>query len=472
MGILKTKTMRQPRSMTEGSLWSQILLFALPLACTGILQQLFNAADIAVVGNFTGTLGAVCMAACGACGPIVNLMVNLFVGLSLGSNVLVAQAIGAQDEKRLYRTVSTSLFIALSAGVLAAIVGMLFAVQILEMMAVPEEVLPMATLYLRIYMAAMPVIVIYNFEAALFRGAGNTRTPLLVLSLGGVINVLLNLILVVWFHLAVEGVAIGTLVSNAVSALILFVMLLKGNSGLKINLKKLQFDGSLAARCLKVGVPAGLQGAVFSVANIIVQTATNSLGTNVIAAGSAAINVEATTFNVLNSYGQACVTFVGQNYGAGKLERCKQVLKVCLVEDFISVASIAALCCLFGDKIVLLFNSNPEVVALAYYRIRVLCLSHCASLFYEVFAGYLRAFGISTLPAILTALGVCGIRCLWVFFYFPVHHTYQDLMLVYPVSLISTSVVVGLALLYCHPASRRLQARAEKEKLVLSEATV
>lgn len=441
-------------NMMEGPLWLPVLLFALPLAATGILQQLFNAADIAVVGNFTGELGAVCMAAVGASAPVINLILNLFIGMSLGSNVVVARAIGAKEPEVVTKAIGTSITFALAAGIGASILGEIFCVQILELIGVPEEVMSMASLYLRIYMAGMPVILLYNFEAALFRGAGNTKVPLIVLTCAGCINVGLNLIFVIFLHMAVEGVAIATVSSNVFSAVVLFILLKKGMSGLKLEMKYLKLDLQILRGILAIGLPAGLQGAVFAVANIIVQTAFNALGTMVMAASSAAITIEATTFNILNSFSQACVTFTGQNYGAGNFARCKKVLKVCLIEDFICVFTIAMSIIFFGRNLLLLFNSDPQVIALGYSRIVVLCLSHCCSLFYECISGYLRGFGISMLPFILAVIGICGIRIFWVFVIFPMNPTFMTVILVYPISLVTTSLMMAGALIILRPAAK------------------
>ena len=324
---------QQKSTMLYGSLWKNVFLFAIPLAFTGILQQLFNAADIAIVGQFTQERGASAMAAVGANAPIVALLLNFFVGISLGSNVVIANAIGSNQNGTIHSAIGTSILIALAGGILLAIGGQWIVDPLLASLSVPSEVVNMATIYLRIYLIGMPVILLYNFEAAILRGAGDTKTPLFVLSISGVLNVILNLVFVIGFKLDVEGVAIATVVSNAMSSIILLIKLIRSKTIIHLDLRHLDFNRYVLVRILRIGIPAGIQSSVFSIANVIVQGATNSLGTLVMAASSAAMNIEIFAFNVLASFGQACTTFVGQNYGAHQISRCKQILKVCLTES-------------------------------------------------------------------------------------------------------------------------------------------
>ena len=446
---------KKPLDMLHGSIWNKIPRFALPVAATAILEQLFNASDVAVVGNFTGAAKTVSVAAVGANSPIISLIVNLFIGISLGTNVVIANAVGRKDREAVKKTVHTSVLVALIGGILVAAFGEAVAQPLLGMLNVPEDVFPLALLYLRIYFLGMPVILLYNFEAAIFRSVGNTKTPLIALACSGVLNVLLNLFFVAVLHMTVNGVAIATVISNAISSAILFFMLCRETGDIRLEPKKLKIDGASLKNVIRIGLPAGVQGAVFAASNIVIQSAINSLGTVVMAASSAAYNIEIITYDILNSFSQACTTFVGQNVGAGEMKRCKKTLFLCLTEGIIALAAAVSLILFFGKQLLAFFNPEPEVVDTGYIRLMMIMLSHTFSLFYEVMAGYLRGFGISTLPAFLTILGVCGIRVAWIKWVFPQYQTFRSIMTVYPVSLSATALMVLLALLICHPARRQ-----------------
>ena len=440
--------------MVEGSLWKNVPKFAIPVALTGILGQLFNAADIAVVGRFTGAQGTLSMAAVGANSAIVGLILNLFMGIALGANVVIATALGRKDEETVKQAVGTSVLFSFLTGALTALIGEVFAAPCLASLNVPSEVLPGAVLYLRIYLAGLPVILLYNFEAAIFRAAGETRLPLLVLAMSGALNVVLNLIFVIGLHMTVDGVAYATVISNAVSSAMLLVMLFRTQLPLRIAWCDIRFHAETLSGILRIGVPAGLQGAVFAIANILIQSAINSLGTTVIAASSAALNIEIFCYNVLSSFGQASTTFTGQNFGAGNLERCRKVLRVCLIEDAIAAASTVALVLLTGRQLLSIFNTDPEVIAIGYVRLVLILGSYAFSMCYEVMSGYMRGFGISFMPALLTTIGVCGTRFFWILAVFPRHRTFRMIMLVYPISLGITALLILLLLLYCRPAAR------------------
>ncbi len=420
--------------MLNGSIWDKIIQFALPVAATAILGQLFNAADIAVVGNLTGDLRTVSVAAVSTNSAIIGLVVNLFIGISLGANVTIAHAIGQGNDKEVSKAVHTAIVMAVLGGVLAAVLGELIAAPLLGRLHTPEDVFPLALLYLRIYFAGLPVILLYNFEAAIFRSVGETKIPLIALASSGVLNVLLNLFFVAVLHMTVDGVAIATVLSNAVSAAILYRCLRRTEKGVHVEPKKLRIDLGSMGRILRIGLPAGLQSAVFSVANIIIQSAINSLGTIVMAASGASFNIEIITYDILNSFSQACTTFVGQNFGAGKTRRCKKTLALCLAEG--------------------IFNSDPQVVEVGYIRLVALMTAHIFSLCYEVLAGYLRGFGISLLPAVLTMLGVCGVRLSWIYWVFPKSPDFRTIMVVFPISLAVTALLMLAAVLCCRPARR------------------
>lgn len=442
--------------MLHGSIWDKIPRFALPVAATAILEQLFNASDIAVVGNFTGDARTVAVAAVGANSAIIGLVVNLFIGIALGANVVIAHAIGQGDRETVHKAVHTSVVVALLGGVLVALLGELVAAPLLGLLNVPEDVFPLALLYLRIYLAGMPVILLYNFEAAIFRSVGKTKIPLIALFSSGILNVALNLFFVAVLGMTVNGVAIATVISNAVSALLLYRRLRRTDMDIHLDPKALRIDLAVFKRILRIGLPAGIQSAVFSVSNIIIQSAINSLGTVVMAASSAAFNIEIITYDILNSFSQACTTFVGQNYGAGQISRCKRTMLLCMAEGLVTLAAAIALILSFGKPLLSIFNNDPEVVATGYIRLMMVTLSHTFSLLYEVMSGYLRGFGISLTPAILTMVGVCGIRIAWIQFVFPMSRTFRTIMTVYPVSLCTTMLLLAAVLIY--RPSRRFAA--------------
>ncbi len=454
--------------MLHGSIWNKIPQFALPVAATAILEQLFNASDVAVVGNFTGADSTVAVAAVGANSALIGLIVNLFIGIALGTNVVIANAIGHGDQKTVQRAVHTSVLVALLGGVLVALVGELLAAPVLRILNVPEDVFPQALLYLRIYLAGMPVILLYNFEAAIFRSIGETRTPLIALASSGVLNVLLNLFFVAVLHMTVNGVAIATVISNAVSSVLLWRKLRRTAREVHLDPKLLRIDGTILKRILQIGLPAGIQSAVFSVSNIVIQSAINSLGTVVMAASSAAFNIEIMTYYILDSFAQACTTFVGQNFGAGELHRCRKTLLLSLGEGIAVLAVAVSTILFFGRPLLSIFNSDPQVIETGYVRLMLITLSHGMCLAYDVISGYLRGFGISFVPAILTMLGVCGIRIAWVQFVFPQSPTFRTLMTVYPVSLTTTALLMTIALL-CYRPAKRFAALQKKDSPASAE---
>lgn len=462
MSIVKAKI-----NMLEGSLWDKIFKFALPLAATGVLQQLFNAADVAVVGRFTtGGQGVTAMAAVGANTPVIGLILNLFLGMTLGTNVVIANAIGRKDDDCIEKTVHTSVLFALIAGVGTAILGEIIAVPLLSAQNLPEEVLPMAVMYFRVFMAGMPVVLLYNYEAAVFRAMGDTRTPLVALVISGGLNVLLNLFFVIVLHRTAEGVAMATVIANTVSSLILMFRLRKLDNVARLDLKKLRIHGIMLEKILRIGIPAGVQSAVFAVANLIVQAAINSLGTVVIAASSAAFNIEIFAFFVMNSFAQASTTFTGQNYGARQYKRCKRVMGLCLLEGYATLGACIGLILVLGHQMLGLFNTDPEVIRIGYERLMIVFVSYAFSLLYDVMSGYMRGFTISITPAALTMLGICGTRIFWIYCIFPMYNTFNSIIIVYPISLAVTSILVGIVLIILHPAARAIRKENFRANLI------
>ena len=440
----------------NGSLWRNIPLFALPVAATSILEQLSNLVDTLVIGHFSAEGGAFGMAAVGSITPIASLLVMLFVGLSLGANVAIAHAVGAGGHDRAQRHAHTAIVLSL-VGVVAAIAMELVSQPLLQCLSVPSEVFPDALMYLRIYLIGVPAILLYNLEAAIFRSVGIARMPMTAMAISGVLNIILDTLFVAVFGWGAAGVTAATVLCYTASSAFLFVRLLHAESPIRIERSRLRADRNSVATILRIGVPAGIQGSFFSLANILIQTCINSLGTQVVAASSAALSLEFVCYSLLNSFSQACTTFVGQNSGAGNLERCKKVLKIALIEDAIITVVMIVLVVWQGRTILTLFSSDAEVLYIAYVRVCTLFPAYVFSMAYENMSGYLRGFGISALPSALTAIGVCGTRFFWVLVVFPAHSTFATVMLAYPISFGTTALLIAGALAYCKPAQQAMR---------------
>lgn len=429
-------------NMQQGTLWNKIMWYAFPLAMTGILQQLFNAADIAVVGRF---VSANAMAAVGSNSPLINLLINVFVGISLGTNVVIANSIGRKDSATIRKAVHTSIIVSVISGFAVMAVGELIAVPALRLMDVPPEVFPLARLYFRIYMAGMPVILLYNFTAAIYRSEGNTKAPLVALIISGSINVVLNLFFVVILGRSVDGVAIATVISNLVSAVLLLTGLARSEGDTRIRREDFRIDKKVLGRIVRIGVPSGFQGMAFSVANLVIQTSINGLGAVVMAGSSAALTLEAFSYYILSAFGQACTTFVGQNNGAGKRERCIRSLFWCLGESLLFTMLSCILILFFGRTLLSFFNGDPEVIEAGYIRLVYIFAAYFFSLMVEVFSGYLRGYGISMLPAMISLFGISGVRIIWIYTVFRKNPSFAGIMMAYPVSM----VVTAAALIVC-----------------------
>lgn len=451
--VQKQKKQKSKINMLSGTLWNKILIFALPIALQGVLQQLFNSADIAVVGRFTEN-SVNSIAAVGANSPIIGLIVNLFLGMALGTNVIVAKALGEKDFSRVEKAVHTSIIFSIIAGLISLVFCELLSKPILELTNVPEEVMPMAVLYLRIYFSALPFILLLNFESAIFRACGDTKTPLIVLALSGLLNVGLNFAFVVGVKLGVAGVAIATVISNVFSSVVLFIILTKTSLPVRISFKKLKIDKSVFKPILRIGIPSGLQSAIFAFSNIIMQSAVNELGAVIMSGSSVAYNIEIFAYYIMSSFGQACTTFVGQNYGAKNIERCKKTLILCIVEGAIALGLSMIVLLIFGKSILGIFNENADVIEVGYVRLFYILISYIFSLLYDNQAGYMRGFGISFTPACMTIIGVCVTRIIWRYAIFPKTMDFKLLMIAYPVSLCITAVLMFCALMYFKPSKR------------------
>lgn len=428
--------------MLNGSIWDKILKMAIPLAASGILQQLFNAADIAVVGQF---VGGSALAAVGANSPVINLLVNLFVGLSVGANVVISTAFGERSARSVSRGVHTSILVSLLSGVFLAVIGVVFARPILEFISTPSDILEQAVLYLRIYFVGMPFIMLFNFAAAVLRSKGDTRRPFYVLLVSGAVNVAFNLFFVLVCKMDVEGVAIATVIANVVSSVSLVYFLMHEVGPLKFEFWKLRITPFIFKRIVHIGLPAGLQGVVFSFSNVCIQSAINSLGSATIAASAAALNYEYFIFFWLSSFSAACVTIVSQNKGANNIPRCRSVLRWTLLLNGISTVIIGALMALFARPLLHLFTSDAQIVEIAVIRVYIVMALEIVNVFLDNISAALRGLGHSLAPAVICAVGVCGVRIVWVWTVFPCYRSFKALMTVYPVSwTVAGIVIVGM----------------------------
>lgn len=434
--------MKQTMKMTEGSLADKIFFFALPLAASSILQQLFNSADVAVVGNFAGSnaLGAV-----GANGSVINLLVTTFVGISIGSNVVIATFIGQNKEKKVKQAVHTSMLFALLLGLVLMVFGLFIAPQLLKLMATPTHILPLAVLYLRIYFLGVPFIVLYNFEAAILRSRGETRLPLIALSIAGVINVVLNLVFVVGLKMSVDGVAYATVISNIFSSLFLLVYLTHDTTMTHVELKQCRINKELLMHILKIGIPSGMQGALFSISNVIIQSQLNQFGSYAIAGSAAALNFEILSYYFFEGFGQAAITFVGQNYGAGRMDRCHQVLKYCWLEASVVTIVTTFLFVLFAKPLAAIFSRDPHVLDYAVRRMNILITFEILNMSIEILSGAMRGFGYAIVPTLVAIFGICVSRIVWVFTIAKMIHSYEVLLYCYPVSWLLTALASLIA---------------------------
>lgn len=446
--------MQKSMDMLNGSLWDKIFKFSMPVAATAILEQFFTATDVVIVGNFANGDRTAAMAAVGTDLQIIALIIFLFLGLALGANVIIARSIGRKDKEAVQKAVHTAVVLSVLAGIVVAILGQFAVAPVLELLDIPADVLPSAEMYLKIYLLGMPIILLYNFEAAIFRSIGETQFPLKALIVASLVNIVLDLFFVCVCKLDVAGVAIATVIANVVCASMLLRELLKTDNVIKLQYNKLRIDSSILQEIISIGLPAGIQSAVFNLANVVIQGAINSLGTKVIAASSASLLFEMVAFSIFSSFTQACTTFVGQNYGARQMDRCRKILRICLLEDGLCTCICIGVMLCFGDRLLGLVSDDGEVISLGYVRVATVFCAYVFSFAYDVMSGYMRGFGISFLPSMLTILGVCGVRLLWVAYIFPVHHDFQTLMYVYPVSLGVTALLILAALLWCRPSKK------------------
>lgn len=425
--------------MCHGPLMGKILTFTLPLVISGMLQLLFNAADVIVVGRFAGSES---LAAVGSTGPLVNLMVNLFIGFSIGANVVVARAYGANNRRDISETVHTAMLMSVMCGIFLILVGIPLAKPLLKLMASPENVIDLSALYLKIYFLGMPATLVYDFGSAILRAAGDTKRPLYYLSAAGVINVVLNLIFVIAFHMGVAGVALATIISQTVSAVLIVISLTKESGALKLNLKKLRITYSKFRQIIRIGLPTGINSMMFSLSNMVLQSAINSFGSDTMAGNAAASNIEGFIYVAMNAFSQAAVSFTGQNIGAKEYERVKRIFSLCTLFVVVTAAVLGVITLLSGRVLLEIFSSSPHVIDEGYTRLLYICSTYFLCGIMDVAGGVLRGMGYSVIPMIVSLIGVCGFRLVWVATIFSVHRSTGTLFLSYPITWALTFITL------------------------------
>jgi len=425
--------------MLHGSLLDRLLLFALPLAVSSILQQLFNSVDVAVVGHFASNQA---QAAVGCNGPVINLIINLFVGISVGANVVIASYIGQREKEKVSQTIHTAMLVAIISGVFLLFVGLLIARPLLTLMDTPEDVLEYAVRYLHIYFLGMPFIMIYNFGAAILRSVGDSKRPLYCLMLSGIVNAGLNMFLVIVFHLDVAGVAIATVISNIISAGMVWYFLTKEDGEMQLSYKKLAVTKSELIKILRIGIPAGLQGMVFSVSNVCVQSVLNSFGSDAVAGSAVALNYEYFSYFIIGAFNQTAVTFTSQNYGAGQYDRCKKIFRLSLISGMLLTMCMSLTFVAGRYFFASLFTPDSNVVEYAVTRMLYILTFNFLTGTYEIGGAALRGIGYSMTPAVLTVFGTCLFRLFWIYTICRKYHNFEVLLSVYPISWVITGAEV------------------------------
>lgn len=425
------RTQGKAIDMLNGSIFDKLLLFALPLAASSILQQLFNAVDVAVVGRFASSRA---QAAVGCVGPIINLLLNIFIGISVGANVVIAKYIGQNIKDEIRRTVHTAIVVALLSGIFLLGFGQLIARPMLMWMNTPSNIIEDASLYLRIYFLGMPFILLYNFGAAILRSIGDTKRPFYCLMIAGIVNAGLNMFLVIVFHMGVAGVAIATLVSNAISSSMVLYLLMHEQGDVRLCLSELKIWKQELIQILKVGLPAGLQTSVFSIANIFIQSALNGYGSDAVAGSAVIITYECVTYFIVSAFGQATVTFTSQNYGAGQYERCKKIFRLTLPTAMFIILCVSWSFILGKSFFISLFTSEPKVIEYAEIRMVHIMMLYILIPTYEIGGAALRGIGYSMTPALITIFGTCVLRLVWIYTVCKVYTGFETLINVYPIS--------------------------------------
>lgn len=446
--------------MTTGPLIPKILAFSIPLMLSGILQLLFNAADIIVVGQFASPQA---MAAVGSTGSLNNLIVNIFLGLSIGSSVLMARFYGAKNRENIHDLIHTSILLSLTSGCVLIILGQLLAKPLLTIMGTPDDVINQSILYMRIVFLGMPAMLTYDFGAGILRAVGDTKRPLAYLFIAGIINVCLNLISVIIFGMGVAGVAIATITSQYISALLVLRCMIKTNSVYKLNLKELRIRKSMLLRIIRIGVPAGIQGALFNVSNVLIQSSINSFGSLVMAGNTAAANIEGFVYTSMNAVYQASTNFTSQNVGAHKTKNITPVLLSCMLIVTSVGLILSTIVEVFAYQLLGIYSADADVISYGIERLHVVCLTYFLCGLMDTACGSIRGLGYSIAPTLVSLAGACGLRILWIYTVFQVHRTQFVLYLSYPVSWVVTFIAhIICFIIFSKKWKRKIEAQDKK----------
>ena len=421
--------------MCNGTIMDKLVSFSLPLMLSGILQLMFNAVDVIVVGRFAGSQA---LAAVGSTTALINMFVNLFMGISLGTNVLAARFFAAGKDRQMSETVHTSIAFAAISGIVMVFVGIFFSKFALELMATPADVIEQSTLYMRIYFLGMPFFMLYNYGAAILRAVGDTKRPLIFLIISGVINAVLNMILVIVFHLAVAGVAIATVISQMISCILVLRCLYRSEGSYQLRFSKLMLKGCYLKEIFQVGVPAGIQSTVINFSNVLLQSSVNSFGSIAMAGYTAANNILGFLFVSVNSVTQACMSFTSQNYGVRKWKRMDKILVDCMILSMIVALVLGGGSYIFGSQILRIYTENEEVIRCGMEILSYTTLTYFLCGFMDLFPGAMRGMGFSAAPMLLSIVGTVGTRIVWIFGIFPRYRSLSVLFISYPVSWILT----------------------------------
>ena len=455
MGVCILK--RSRIDMVDGPLLSGIISYTIPIILTSLLQLLFNAADLVVVGRFRGSIS---VAAVSATGAITNLIVNLFIGLSVGAGVAVAHGLGSKQDQEVHRTVHTAIPTALAGGVVLTLIGVIFAEDLLILMKTPIDVLPLSTIYMRIYFGGITFSLVYNFCASILRASGDTKTPLLYLSIAGIINVILNIFFVVILGMNVEGVALATTISQAISAVLVMVALISRKDACKLSLKKMRFYKTQLLKIIRIGLPAGIQSSLFSISNVLIQSSINSFDNAVLMSGNgAAANIEGFVFATMNGVHQTAVNYVGQNSGAHRFDRVKKVFLLCLTCVAIIGGIVSSFVCIFGEELLGIYiTDSQQAIQYGVIRFSFVCTTYVICGLMDVSTGALRGLGSSFTPMVISVLGVCGLRVAWIYtvFRMPQFHTPESLYITYPLSWLLTFAAQTIAFIIIYKKKKKI----------------
>ena len=423
--------MKKNQNMLQGALLGGILSYTIPIILTSVLQLLFNAADLVVVGRFCGSIS---VAAVGATGSITSLIVNLFIGLSVGAGVTVAHGVGSREDQVVHRTVHTAIPMALVCGLVLTGVGICYSESFLRMMGTPENVLKLSALYMKIYFAGITFTMVYNFAAAILRAVGDTKSPLLFLTIAGVVNVVLNMIFVMCFHMNVAGVALATIISQGISAVAMVIVLMRRTDAARLCLTKMRFYAVQLLKIVRIGLPAGIQSSLFSISNVLIQSSVNSFGHVLMSGNAASQNLEGFLYVSMNAFHQTAVNYIGQNVGAKQYKRVKKILWICLACVTVMGIAMGSFMCIFGEKLLSIYiTDSPEALHWGLIRLNIICQTYFVCGLMDVSTGALRGMGASISPMVISVLGVCGIRIGWIMTVFRMEqfHTPQSLYISY-----------------------------------------